>query len=275
MGDKTLISWTDHTFNIVWGCEKISPGCKNCYADTLATRYGHSVWGRDGQRRTFGAKHWKEPIDWENKSRNGAVGVRGAGWNHLVFCSSMGDNFEDHPTVAGELKKLWPLIKATPHLDWQLLTKRADHIADNLPADWSIENYPNVWLGVSVERNDYVWRAEILKQIPATVHFISYEPALGPLSSLDTRGIEWIIIGGESGKEWRKREMNHAWARDVRDKCVKSKTAVFFKQSSASLPGRGTSLIEANHSRWFWMQFPGLFVEPVQDSAAPIITEKG
>jgi len=268
MGDKTLIAWTDRTFNIAWGCAKISPGCKNCYADTLATRYGHSVWGVNGQRRTFGAKHWEKPLDWEVESHIHNAGVRGAGWNHLVFCSSMCDVFEDHPTIDTERRKLWALIKATPHLDWQLLTKRADRIADNLPADWAVKNYPNVWLGVSIENDEYVWRAESLKQIPAAVHFVSYEPALGPLPSLDTRGLEWLIVGGESGREWKKHEMNHAWARDIRDRCAKSRTAFFFKQSSAALTERGTSLIHEDGTRWFWRQFPNQLDPPVRDKIA-------
>lgn len=268
MGKETLIAWTDHTFNVAWGCTKISPGCKNCYADSLATRYGHSVWGKDGERRTLSAAHWAQPLKWDTASTSGNPGVRGDGWNHLVFSSSMCDNFEDHPVITAERAKLWPLIKATPHLDWQLLTKRADRIADNLPDDWSIANYPNVWLGVSIENDDYVWRAELLKQIPAAVHFISYEPALGPLPSLDTRGLEWVIVGGESGKEWRKHEMDHAWARDVRDKCIESRTAFFFKQSSAALTERGTSLIHEDGSRWFWKQFPNQLDAPVLDKIA-------
>ncbi len=268
MGTKTLIAWCDHTFNIAWGCTKISPGCKNCYADTLATRYGHSAWGVKGTRRTFGQKHWEKPLDWEVGSHLYNPGVRGPGWNHLVFCSSMCDNFEDHPMIAGELKKLWSLIQATPHLDWQILTKRADRIADNLPSDWSIRNYPNVWLGVSVESNDYLWRIETLKKIPAVVHFISYEPALGPLPDLDTCGLEWVIVGGESGKEWKKHEMDHAWARAVRDKCLKTGTAFFFKQSSAALTERGTSLIHEDGTRWWWRQFPGQLDPPVQDKTA-------
>lgn len=268
MADKTLIAWTDHTYNLAWGCTKISPGCKNCYADTLATRFGHSVWGKDGSRRTFGEKHWKEPLRWEADSHLHNPGIRGPGWNHLVFCSSMCDNFEDHPTIIKELKKLWPLIKSTPHLDWQLLTKRADRIADSLPADWSIANYPNVWLGVSVENNDYLWRVDHLKAIPAAVHFISYEPALGPLPDLDTHGLEWVIIGGESGAEWKKHEMDHAWARDVRDKCLLSKTAFFFKQSSHLFTERGTSLIHEDGSRWFWKQWPGQLDPPLRDRIA-------
>ena len=120
------------------------------------------------------------------------------GIRQRVFCSSMCDVFEDHPTIDAEREKLWPLIRATPSLDWQLLTKRADRMADRLPADWG-GGYPNVWIGVSIENNDYVDRADRIRDIPAVVRFISYEPALGPLDQLNLSGIDWVIYGGESG----------------------------------------------------------------------------
>lgn len=268
MAEKTLIAWTDHTFNIAWGCTKISPGCKNCYADNLSARYGHHVWGPGTPRRTFSEKHWATPLTWDVESQMGVAGVRGPERHHLVFTSSMCDVFEDHPTIDRERQKLWPLIRATPHLTWQILTKRPDRIAANLPPDWGA-GYHNVWLGTSIERDDYCHRAEILKAIPAVVHFISYEPALGPLPSLDTRGLEWVIVGGESGREWRAHEMDHAWAREVRDKCQTTGTAFFFKQSSAAVTERGTSLIEKDGTRWFWKQFPDQLVPPVRDTTAP------
>lgn len=173
MAEKTGIAWTHHTFNISWGCVKVSPGCKFCYADELAERVGWSVWGPSQPRRTFKDKHWQEPLKWQKAAEQ-------AGARHKVFCSSMCDNFEDHPTIIAELAKLWPLIRATPNLDWQLLTKRADRIASSLPGDWGA-GYPNVWLGVSIENNEWAWRADYLSRIPAVVRFVSYEPALGPL----------------------------------------------------------------------------------------------
>jgi protein gp37 len=191
MAQKTTISWTDHTFNIAWGCTKVSPGCKNCYADALSHRYGHDVWGPGKPRRIFGEKHWREPLQWNSQAQS--QGVR-----HRVFCSSMCDVFEDHPTIDGEREKLWSLIRATPWLDWQLLTKRPGRIRPALPADWG-GGYGNVWLGTSIESNDYTARADILRTIPATVRFISYEPALGPLDQLNLTGIDWLIYGGESG----------------------------------------------------------------------------
>lgn len=232
MSEKTIIAWTDHTWNLAWGCTKISPGCTHCYADTLSSRYGHDVWGPKAPRRTFGDKHWREPLKWNAKAQ-------AEGGVHRVFCSSMCDNFEDHATIAAEREKLWPLVRSTPHLHWQLLTKRADRIADNLPADWG-HGYANVWLGVSIENNDYAWRADCLRQIPAAVRFVSYEPALGPLDKLDLTGIDWLIVGGESGPGYRPMDLQ--WGRDMRDRCRGSGVAFFWKQSSAYRTEMGTTL---------------------------------
>lgn len=237
MAVKTIIAWTDHTFNLAWGCAKIDPGCKNCYADTLANRYGFSVWGEDGARRIFGSKHWAGPENWNSIN---LPGVRGAGFSRLVFCSSMCDWAEDHPTLASQREKLWPLIKSTPHLDWQLLTKRADKIESFLPADWSLENYPNVWLGVSISEPKGLWRADCLRSIPAAVRFVSYEPALADLSMLNLSGLDWIIYGGESGPGFRAHDL--AWPRAMRNKCKSDGVAFFFKQSAAPRTETGITL---------------------------------
>lgn len=237
MGETTGISWCNSTFNLVWGCTRVSPGCTNCYAATLSERYGLKVWGPQETRRTFGEKHWKEPLSWEKKAAKG-------GRPYRVFCSSMCDIFEDHPVVEEELKKLWPLIRATPHLTWQLLTKRVERIPLYLPPDWGKSGYPNCWLGVSVENQDYAWRADALVAIPAAIRFISYEPALGPLK-LNLDGIHWVIYGGESGPGYR--EDDPMWAIQMFLATRKSKsdnflasstgTAFFFKQTSGPRPG--------------------------------------
>ena len=233
MGEKTIIAWTDHTFNIAWGCVKVSPGCKHCYAESSSNRFGFDVWGKNASRRTFGDKHWHEPMKWE-------LDAIQEGRQHRVFCSSMCDVFEDHPTIVGELAKLWDLITLTPHLDWQLLTKRPERIADNLPDTWGVAGWNNVWIGTSIENNDYANRADIIRDIPAVVRFISYEPALGPLDKLDLDGIDWVIFGGESGDKFRA--MDVQWARDMRDRCAKARVAYFFKQSAAPRTETGIKL---------------------------------
>jgi len=231
MANKTYIAWTRHTFNISWGCTKVGTGCDGCYADSLSHRYGYDLWGPRKPRRTFGEEYWREPLKWNRLAES-------EGERHRVFCSSMCDIFEDHPTIDQERVKLWPLIAKTPWLDWQLLTKRAKRIAANLPTDWDVERYHNVWLGVSIENNDYVERADHLRVIPAAQRFISYEPALGPLDKLDLTGINWLIYGGESGPHYRKHDIQ--WARDMRDRCAAAGVAFFFKQSAARFPSRGT-----------------------------------
>lgn len=235
MSQTTLIAWTDHTFNIAWGCMKVSPGCKHCYAETLSSsaRIGSfRVWGPSSPRRTFGADHWKHPDRWQRAAMR-------EGRRHRVFTSSMCDLFEDHPTIDEERAKLWPVIARTPALDWQLLTKRADRIASGLPPGWG-QGWPNVWLGVSIENNDYVWRADQLRRIPAVVRFVSYEPALGPLDALDLAGIHWVIVGGESGPGYRP--MDVQWARDMRARCKAAGVAFFFKQSAAPRTEMGIHL---------------------------------
>lgn len=132
MGQATKISWCDHTFNIVWGCQKVSPGCANCYAETLSNRFGHGyLWGPNSDRQTMSECYWQSPSRW-NRLAEKKDGHR------KVFCGSMCDVFEDHPVVKHELAKLWQLTRQTPNLIYQLLTKRADRIMPSLPWDWVI-----------------------------------------------------------------------------------------------------------------------------------------
>lgn len=232
MGERTKIAWTDHTFNLAWGCEKISPGCALCYADSLSARYGFDVWGADKTRRTFGPKQWLEPIKWNRAAEKD-------GRRHRVFCSSMTDWCLNDAAIAAEREKLWPLIRYTPWLDWQLLTKRADRIKECLPTDWSVATYPNVWLGVSVEdRRHGLPRIPILTSIPASVRFLSCEPLLEDIGedALLLNGVDWVIVGGESGPNYRP--MADDWVRNIRDHCSAHSVAFFYKQPAAARPGK-------------------------------------
>lgn len=173
MGESSGISWTDHTFNPWWGCVKVSPGCKHCYAEAFSKRVGEAVWGERAPRRFFGDKHWAAPLKWNAKAVKEGVRRR-------VFCGSMCDWAEDRGDLIYEREKLWELIRATPGLDWLLLTKRPENIAGMLPKDWRAGGYSNVWLGTTVENQEAAEkRLSVLLEVPAVVHFASMEPLLG------------------------------------------------------------------------------------------------
>src|SRR5690606_27810700 len=139
-----LIAWTDYTFNPWLGCTKVSAGCDNCYAETLArNRMGLRIWGQDAERRPTSAAYWKKPVRWNKDAKE-------AGERRRVFCGSMCDWAEKNPVAERIRPKLWDLIRETPWLDWMMLTKRPGRIARCLPPDWG-EGWPHVWLGTSVE----------------------------------------------------------------------------------------------------------------------------
>ncbi len=190
MAESTAIEWTDHTFNPWVGCTKISPGCDHCYAEGWARRTGGAaLW--QGERRRTTAAYWRQPLKWNRAAQTplefdeitGEAVYRAL---PRVFCASLADVFDNQ--VPPEWRDdLWELIRATPHLDWQLLTKRPQNIAGMLPEDWSSRpgerwrpaGYPNVWLGCTVEnQTEAVRRLPHLLSNKARVHFVSYEPAL-------------------------------------------------------------------------------------------------
>lgn len=250
MGEATKIEWCDHTFNPWWGCVRVSPGCEHCYAESFAKRVGKKVWGVQAERRFFGEKHWAEPLKWNAQAQKDGVRRR-------VFCASMADVFENRPDLIAPRERLFALIRATPNLDWLILTKRPEWVEVLWPIDHpSAELWPNVWLGTTVEdqrRADE--RLPHLLALPAAVHFVSYEPALeavdlGPWLGLecthedsyrepDTNAVvcrecdsqellEWVIVGGESGPGARPFDI--AWARSVIKQCESAGVAVFCKQ---------------------------------------------
>lgn len=229
MSANTDIEWADDTFSIAWGCAWASAGCDNCYAQVHARRFGFDVWGVGAPRRTFGAEYWAQPLKWNAKA--GRTGQR-----RRVFCSSMTDVFLNDETIDRERnEKLWPLILATPNLDWLLLTKHPERFKNNLPPHWP-HGYSNVYLMTSVEDNSAAWRVDALRNAPAAVRGLSVEPMLGPVDRVSLDGIDWVICGGESGP--RARPMNPAWVRDLRDRCIASGVAFFFKQWGLHAPVR-------------------------------------
>jgi protein gp37 len=222
MGKDSAIQWTDHTFNPWWGCQRVSPGCENCYAEAFDHRLGRDDWGPKAQRRFFGEKHWAEPEKWNRATER-----------QRVFCASMADVFEDRRDLDSQRARLWTLIHKTPQLDWQLLTKRPENMTAMLP--WG-NGMPwlNVWCGTTVEdEKRAAERIPALRDVPAKVRFLSMEPLLGPVDltgRLD--GIDWVICGGESG--FGARPFDLAWARSIRDQCRDAGVAFFCKQLGAN-----------------------------------------
>lgn len=225
VGKTSAIEWTDATFNPWWGCTRVSPACDGCYADTWALRLGMKLWD-NGQYRTFGPKHWAEPLKWNARAKREGKRVR-------VFCASMADVF-DKDAPESERQRLWGLIEATPNLDWLLLTKRVGNVMRMVPPHWH-ERFPrNVWLGISVVTPLEVARdVPKLQAIPAYIRFLSMEPLLEDIwmeNHLD--GIHWVIVGGESGR--RARPMLEQWAQRIRMNCAAAGVPFFFKQGSAA-----------------------------------------
>jgi protein gp37 len=228
MGMNSKIEWTHHTFNPWWGCVRVSPACKYCYADSWAKRLGIEAWGPTSERKFFTDSHWREPIKWNKDAEL-------AGDRRRVFCASMGDVFENRRDLDAPRERLWSLIESTPNLDWLLLTKRIHHVKRLAP--WGGKWPKNVWLGTSTEKQNWLEkRVEHLLMHDVVVRFISAEPLLGPLvvspwlanSCSTVGGINWVIAGGESGTH--ARSMNPAWAASLRDQCRAANVPFHFKQ---------------------------------------------
>jgi protein gp37 len=236
MSDNSAIEWTDHTFNPWWGCSRVSPACVHCYADSQAQRYGHQVWRRKGPRRMLSEANWARPLKWNRDAERAGIPAK-------VFCASMADVFEDHPQVAEPRERLWDVIEATPWLQWQLLTKRIENVAQMAP--WGDSWPTNVWLGTSVENQKYAdLRIPLLLEIPAYIRFLSCEPLLGPVTLAkswrgadvfqpDQIGVDWIIAGGESGPGARRSDPE--WFCSLRDQCAASALPFFMKQAGTVL----------------------------------------
>jgi protein gp37 len=224
MGEVTAIAWTNHTWNPWRGCTKVSAGCKNCYMFTQQRQYGNDP------SIVLRTKTWGKPYIWNQLAEQEQT-------YEFVFTCSWSDWF--HETADPWRDEAWEVIRNTPNLIYQILTKRPERIKEHLPTGWK-NGWHNVWLGVSVENNQYVGRADLLREIPARVRFISYEPALGPLDQLNLKGIHWVIYGGESGPGFRPHDVQ--WARDMRARCEEQGIAFFYKQSAAPRTEMGIRL---------------------------------
>lgn len=219
MGANSKIEWCDHTFNPWLGCQKVSPGCDHCYAEAmLATRLRRVEWGPHGERKRTSATNWRGPMHWNVTAKARERRAR-------VFCASLSD-WLDNKVPKQWRHDLAALIEATPDLDWLLLTKRIENFGKLSP--WK-RPPANVWIGVTGEdQRRYDQRWERLRQIDAVVRFVSYEPAIGPLTLSGIGRPDWVICGGESGAH--ARYMPHAWARAIRDECADKGVAFYLKQ---------------------------------------------
>lgn len=212
MSASSSIEWTDATWNPVTGCTKVSQGCKNCYALRFAERF-RGVRGHPYEQG-FDLRLWPErlnlPLQWKEPRR--------------IFVNSMSDLY--HPSVPdGFVRNVFAtMVEASWHT-FQILTKRAERLGEIGPTlPWR----SNIWQGVSIENMDVAWRADRLRRVPAQVRFLSLEPLLGSLQDLDIGGIQWVIVGGESGPH--ARPMKKEWVFEIKRKCRRESVPFFFKQ---------------------------------------------
>lgn len=209
---KSAIEWTDETWNPVTGCDKVSPGCDNCYAERMANRL--LAMGNPRYRNGFNVTlHWdkiSDPLRWAKP--------------RVVFVNSMSDLF--HPDVPETfITDVFDVMRQAERHTFQVLTKRAQRAQQVLDG---VDVPDNVWIGTSIENDRYVFRADYLRKIDAHTRFLSCEPLLGPLPSLDLTDIGWVIVGGESGPGHRPIEAG--WVHDLRDRCLAEGVPFFFKQ---------------------------------------------
>lgn len=241
---ESAIEWTEVTWNPSTGCDRVSPGCDNCYALTLAKRLkamGQQKYQRDGDPRTSGPGFGltlhpdivEAPHSWAG--------------SRVVFVNSMSDLFHDDVPLSF-IKDVFTVMADTPHHTYQVLTKRSKRLA-RVASELVWPH--NVWMGVSIENQRYAFRANHLRDVPASVRFISAEPLLGPLN-LDLTGIAWLIAGGESGA--RSRPVDSAWVRELRDQCADAEVAFFFKQWGGRTPKAGGRDLDGRT----WDQMPEL-----------------
>jgi protein gp37 len=212
MATKSRIEWTESTWNPITGCTKISPGCKNCYAERMAKRLkamGMEKY-RNGFSVTIHPDELERPTEWEKPQ--------------MIFVNSMSDLFHEKVPLSFVHQVFDTMRKASWHT-FQVLTKRSEKL---LELNDSINWPENVWMGVSVENDDYVYRIDHLRQTNAVVKFLSQEPLLGPITNMELTNIDWVIVGGESGPN--ARPIKKEWVVSIHEQCISTHTPFFFKQ---------------------------------------------
>jgi protein gp37 len=240
MALQSGIEWTEATWNPVTGCSKISPGCRHCYAERMALRLqaiGHPHY-RDGFKVTLHEDALHLPLCWERP--------------RAIFVNSMSDLYHKDVPLAF-IKKVFAVMRRAPWHRFQILTKRAERLAELSPKLlWDA----HIWQGVTVEHPDYAHRIDILRRIGARVKFLSLEPLLAPMPALNLRGIDWAIVGGESGPG--ARPMHEEWVLDIREQCRKAGVAFYFKQWGGVFKKRNGRLLQGR----VWDEMPAV-PEPV------------
>jgi protein gp37 len=236
MSKGSAIEWTESTWNPITGCSKISPGCKHCYAERMSKRL-HAMGVpqyADGFKVTLQEKALENPLGWNRPQ--------------VIFVNSMSDLFhEDVPL--DYIKRMFDVMRRAHWHTFQILTKRAERLeALSSELDWA----PNVWMGVSIESDDYTFRADHLRRTGACLKFLSCEPLLGPVPSLELHGLDWVIVGGESGPG--ARPMDEDWVKQIRTNCRASKVPFFFKQWGGVHKKRAGRLLDGKT----WDEMPQL-----------------
>jgi protein gp37 len=236
MAISSSIEWTESTWNPATGCTKVSPGCAHCYAERMAKRLkamGQANYA-NGFKLTLQEHMINLPLSWQKPQ--------------TIFVNSMSDLF--HKAVPlSFIKKVFDVMLRAHWHTFQLLTKRSERVSKlNGELSWP----ENLWLGVSVENGDFKYRIDDLRQTKAHIKFLSVEPLLGPLGALNLRGINWVVVGGESGP--KARPMNADWVRDIRSQCVKAGVPFFFKQWGGTNKKKAGRLLDGR----YWDQMPNI-----------------
>ena len=243
MAEKSTIEWTDTTWNPVTGCTNVSAGCDNCYAARFSERFrgvpGHPF--ENGFDLTLRPERLLQPLDWKKP--------------RMIFVNSMSDLFHKAVPKAHVAKVFDTMERADWHV-YQILTKRSSLLRKFINDRYRYGPAPaHIWIGVSVENMQATSRIAHLQRANVAVRFLSVEPLIGPVGKLNLSGIDWVIVGGESGP--RARPMQTQWAIDVRNQCAGAKVAFFFKQWGGRSPKSGGRLLEGKE----WNQFPAAFPE--------------
>lgn len=243
MSDGSAIEWTEATWNPVTGCSKVSPGCAHCYAETLSRRFGRTTkpWTPANalENVVTHADRLEQPLRWRRP--------------RMIFVNSMSDLFHELVPVAF-VQRVFDVMTSTERHTFQVLTKRPERALEIANAlDWP----KNVWLGVSIENSRFTGRADVLREVPAAVRFISAEPLLGSLfergtrrAALDLAGIDWLIAGGESGHGYRP--VNVEWVRELQQACADAGVAFFFKQWGGRTSKSGGRVLDGET----WSEMP-------------------